>query len=522
MSKSLDICKASLVSLKAELLRKQDEANKAKSFSGDTFIRPIPGAKTPSCLLQSNEGVEKRNAKDLEEEYTPDVENSLKKSRDVLTMKAKLYDKLVNGEMVSEQDKTFLVDFKQKVTENKTTYPVSSTKDNVKEQEKSDSDADLDKYDSGADDDWIDYTDFFGRTRRCLKTDLEFFKNRDQRIEKELEPPTPSSDKIKQQIPITAQQFVKEGRNPEEISELFSSDMRREQLRLKWEEEERKLAERTDIHYEDIRFDEVREHGVGYYSFSTDEKERHRQQAELKKLREQTKTTQISVQKLKEKRAAQMAIRLKAIKRRKKEKLGLPIDSSSDEEAPPPKAPSPEVVEEDMDAERAFEKLRKAAHVRPWDHGKDGLQKPLLTQEEWNEKQRAERKPDFAWDYDDGPKVPKSASSNNYRTVDEDEDDEDDDDEDMVGPSLDMFVAPSNPNKQSTITSKNFKKFIHNELDDEPATTNNKAYHDDDSDLDSIPLPTEPRKGAEIAPPPTYEYYGPSGRGTKTQDNFLH
>jgi len=101
----------------------------------------------------------------------------------------------------------------------------------------------------------IDYTDFFGRTRRCLKTDLEFFKNRDQRIEKELEPPTPSSDKIKQQIPITAQQFVKEGRNPEEISELFSSDMRREQLRLKWEEEERKLAERTDIHYEDIRFD---------------------------------------------------------------------------------------------------------------------------------------------------------------------------------------------------------------------------------------------------------------------------
>lgn len=60
---------------------------------------------------------------------------------------------------------------------------------------------------------------------------------------------------MKQQTPITAQQFVKEGRNPEEISELVSSDMRREQLRLKWEEEERKLAQRTDIHYEDIRFD---------------------------------------------------------------------------------------------------------------------------------------------------------------------------------------------------------------------------------------------------------------------------
>lgn len=76
-------------------------------------------------------------------------------------------------------------------------------------------------------------------------------------------------------------------------------------------------------------YTEVREHGVGYYTFSTDEKERHRQQAELKKLREQTKSTQISVQKLKEKRASQMAARLKAVKRRKKEKLGLPIDSSS-------------------------------------------------------------------------------------------------------------------------------------------------------------------------------------------------
>lgn len=76
-------------------------------------------------------------------------------------------------------------------------------------------------------------------------------------------------------------------------------------------------------------FLEVREHGVGYYSFSTDEKERRRQQAELKNLREQTKSTQMAVQKIKEKRAIQMAARLKAVKRRKKEKLGLPLDSSS-------------------------------------------------------------------------------------------------------------------------------------------------------------------------------------------------
>lgn len=143
----------------------------------------------------------------------------------------------------------------------------------------------------------------------------------------------------------------------------------------------------------------------------------------------------------------------------------------------------------------------------------------MLTQEEWNEKQRAERKTDFSWDYDDGIKAPKSTSSNNCQHIDED-DQEDDDDEDMVGPSMDMFIPPSNPNRQSTITSKSFKRYIHNELDDEPADTKNKQSYDD-SDLDCIPLPNEPRTGTEIAPPPTYEYYGPSGRGPKVQEKLI-
>lgn len=70
-------------------------------------------------------------------------------------MKTKLYDKLVNGELVSEQDKLFLVDFQQKVDENKTTYSVTSTKkEKVKTPENSNSEDNFDKYDSGADDDW--------------------------------------------------------------------------------------------------------------------------------------------------------------------------------------------------------------------------------------------------------------------------------------------------------------------------------------------------------------------------------
>lgn len=135
----------------------------------------------------------------------------------------------------------------------------------------------------------------------------------------------------------------------------------------------------------------------------------------------------------------------------------------------------------------------------------------VLTQDEWNEKQRAERKSEFSWSYD-GSTARRSASPDRQQNVDSD-----DDDDDLVGPSLDMFMAPpDNPNKQSTITSKSFfKRPIHNELLDDdgpsPATQNEPSGYGDDS-LDSIPLPSEPKRGTEIAPPPTYEYYGPSGR----------
>lgn len=149
----------------------------------------------------------------------------------------------------------------------------------------------------------------------------------------------------------------------------------------------------------------------------------------------------------------------------------------------------------------------------------------MLTQDEWNEKQRAERKSEFSWKYNDNKDTLANKSKlSNYQHSDSDNSDGDDE---LVGPSPDMFfTTASNPNKQTTIKSKDFKQPIYNELDDEPAATNNMPfndnYADNDDDLYSIPLPSEPRKGAEVAPPPTYEYYGPSGRGPKAQNNFIN
>lgn len=135
----------------------------------------------------------------------------------------------------------------------------------------------------------------------------------------------------------------------------------------------------------------------------------------------------------------------------------------------------------------------------------------MLTQDEWNEKQRNERKSEFSWNYN-------YKSKNNSTDSDNQNMEEEENDEDVVGPSLDMFLTSNNPNKQSTIIPK--KRPIHNELDDESLNTKNKPSIDD-NDLDSIPLPSEPKKGAEIAPPPIYEYYGPNIRRQKVQENFI-
>jgi hypothetical protein len=57
----------------------------------------------------------------------------------------------------------------------------------------------------------------------------------------------------------------------EKFPELLSEDGRREILRQKWEKEEEENMKKTDIHYNDVLFDEARTHGAAFYSFSRDE-----------------------------------------------------------------------------------------------------------------------------------------------------------------------------------------------------------------------------------------------------------
>lgn len=73
-----------------------------------------------------------------------------------------------------------------------------------------------------------------------------------------------------------------------------------------------------------IRFSEAREHGVGYYEFSTDHEEREKQQAELRKIHEGTLDAQEERNKLKNARDAILASRIKSAKQRVRQRMGLP------------------------------------------------------------------------------------------------------------------------------------------------------------------------------------------------------
>jgi hypothetical protein len=56
-----------LVSLKAELSRKQEEVAKAKAQAQAQFIHPVPQPKKQALSIKRNAGVSERGEKDLEE-----------------------------------------------------------------------------------------------------------------------------------------------------------------------------------------------------------------------------------------------------------------------------------------------------------------------------------------------------------------------------------------------------------------------------------------------------------------------
>lgn len=298
--------KTSLVDLKAILSEKKKEAarlfgeqnvklkgggNKWKSLAKQLELKN----KVKELRLNSEKEVDKEKKKEIEEE----IERALRLSREMLEKKSKLYEekmnKALNGIFESDEedecqdldeDKEGLVNFDQKALMEIRKIRAQETEQRLREEKRKLSDEEDDN-------DWVEFTDSLQRTRKCLRKDLKYYMEQDYNMCKKLN--------------LNANKNLKEEFNKEDGSN-----------------EEDLGYEDGSIHYQKVRNNEVRDHGVGYYQFSVDKEERRIQMEELTKLREQTEKQRALKLKMKEKKQNLLNQRLAKIAARR----GITLDTA--------------------------------------------------------------------------------------------------------------------------------------------------------------------------------------------------
>ncbi|CAH7169423.1 coiled-coil domain-containing protein 174 [Phodopus roborovskii] len=386
--KPLDVTASSLVDLKAELFRKQEEFKQEKLLKDSgVFGKPKTTNKKPSIWTKQNAGVSSRAEKDAEQKL--EEQKTLDKAREKLEEKAKLYEKMTKGNFPDEEvEDMYLVDFTQKIIDKRKEMEVlGATRDSQNTEEKDDDDEEFFEKDipppQDPSEEWVDYVDSLGRSRRCMRKDLPDLLEMDKNLQGRL--------------------FV----SPANEKTLLSEDMRKELQRQQWEEEEREALKKPmgPIHYEDIRENEARQLGVGYFAFARDKELRNKQMKTLEMLREQTTDQRIKRENIKEKRKAMLEARLAKLRQKKikKSKEDGTEEENRDGDAiellpSEPKAiPALPPVTQNSKVEVIIQERKDTKpgvpHIREWDRGKE------FSFGYWSKKQselRAERDPEFA------------------------------------------------------------------------------------------------------------------------------
>ncbi|XP_058421714.1 coiled-coil domain-containing protein 174 isoform X1 [Diceros bicornis minor] len=386
--KPLDVTASSLVDLKAELFRKQEEFKQEKLLKDSGVLgKPKTTNKKPSIWSKQNAGVSSRAEKDAEQKT--EEQKTLDKSREKLEEKAKLYEKMTKGDFIDEEvEDIYLVDFTQKIIDrHKEMEAFGANRDSRKAGERDDDEENLSEKDipppQDPSEEWVDYVDSLGRSRRCMKKDLPDLLEMDKKLQGRL--------------------FV----SPANENTLLSEDMRKELQRQQWEEEEREALKRPvgPVHYEDIRENEARQLGVGYFAFAQDKELRNKQMKTLEMLREQTTDQRIKRENIKEKRKAMLEARLAKLrqKKMKKSKEAGAEEENRDGGVIGPLSPEPEAVptlhtaaqgsKVEVIVEERKDTRPGVPHIREWDRGKE------FSFGYWSKRQsdlRAERDPEFA------------------------------------------------------------------------------------------------------------------------------
>nr|CAB3228282.1 coiled-coil domain-containing protein 174-like [Phallusia mammillata] len=369
-----------MLNLKAELLKKKQDFEKEKNKTDKTYITSkdkIVITKKPLPWNKKNSGVEKRNERDqeLEEEQV----DKLSKVQSILEAKAKMYDKMTSGNVIPDEETSqlFLVDFEQKAIDSwrkkrEAGDNISKPEVNVKVINE------VKETINDAKSQWVDYVDALGRTRTCLKEDLHKFQKMDEKL-----------------APAEHQTSTRD---------LMSDDMRREEERRKWEEEAQEEVEAGPVHFENVRFGEKRELGVGYYAFSQEAEKRKEQLQRLNKAREDTvKQKQANLAK-KQKEKIALQARLEKVRQRRIKQLQIqgkdipasllePVKLEEEE-----KEETKEIKEEEQKIESEKPEPKLPYKLREWDKDKETIWAPAAppkVPKSWKDP-REERLDEFA------------------------------------------------------------------------------------------------------------------------------
>lgn len=246
-----------MLSLKAELLRKQEEVNRIKKpNTSDPFAAIIPKRSSSGRSHDKKKNEQqpppppKSNAEKTEKEKRSDEDyEMLAKSKKILEAKAKLYDKMTNSGGSLNSDDTCLVRFNQKKQDERPPVESSSSEsESDVEDRRGDSDNDNDK--------WTEYTDCLGRTRRCLKEDLEFFKKKDRDLNEAAKNRTAHSEEketpwfVDTKGISSADLPLYKPTDDDDAMSMISKSTKMEEMRVQWEQKEQDNLNRENIHYQ--------------------------------------------------------------------------------------------------------------------------------------------------------------------------------------------------------------------------------------------------------------------------------
>lgn len=196
------------------------------------------------------------------------------------------------------------------------------------------------------------------------------------------------------------------------------------------------------------------------------------------------------------------------------------------------KKASSETARKEREAREVEAQKEREKFVREWDLGKEDSENQrhkVMTQEEWVDKKRKERPKEFA------PLQSESRYGNKKSTSFDDRGFYFDTqgDPSLKAPTWEDVRPTNSMDSSSTslgtassqslyFTTKKRKDDIKNKYYD-PSVNTGVTFapvpiRNEAGDVKSVKVCTSERKGAEVAPPPTYEYYGPADKKRRKED----